>query len=280
MKFTPRELRENVNVSATHPLAEFAWLAGSLLLLCLAALLLLGWGSDYAVAHLSPRSERWIGAHLPSPFAGAPAPPLQQRLDRLLACLPDASPLRAYHFTVELVDTPQVNAIALPGGTIAVFRGLLDKIGSENELAMVLGHELGHFAHRDHLRSLGRGLGVTALSLLVFGPDSSVSNAAGKLFLDFESHYSRKQEASADAFALQLLVARYGHAGGALDLFRRFDAEAGSRIPYLVASHPHPADRIRSIEALIAARDYPLAPLTPLGQDLASEIASDAAAER
>ena len=45
-----------------------------------------------------------------------------------------------------------MNAVALPGGNIVVFAGLLKEIKSENELAMILGHELGHFAHRDHLR--------------------------------------------------------------------------------------------------------------------------------
>ena len=271
MKYTPRELSGNVNVSRTHPLTELAWLAGSLLLICLAALLLLGWGSDYAVSHLSPRYERWLGAHMHTPFPGKPSPALQRRLEALLKCLPADSPLRGRRFSVRIADSPAVNAVALPGGRILVFRGLLDKVGSENELAMVLAHELGHFAHRDHLRSLGRGLGVMVLSLLVFGPNSGVSNAAGKLFLDVESHYSRRQEAAADRFALKLLVARYGHAGGATDLFRRLKRQAGSRLPYLLASHPHPADRIRALEKDIEDHHYPLAPVVPLGKDLLSQ---------
>jgi len=268
MKFTPRELTGNVNVSTTHPLVEFAWLAGGLLALVLAALLLLGWGSDYAVGHLPPRYERWLGEHLGGAFPGSSSPALQQRLEGLLKSLPQDSPLREVPFRIELAETPEVNAVALPGWRIVVFRGLLDKVGSENELAMVLAHELGHFAHRDHLRSLGRGLGVTFLSLLVFGPDSGISNAAGKLMLDFESHYSREQEAAADRFGLELLVARYGHAGGATDFFRRFDARAGSRIPYLLASHPHPGDRIRELDAAIAESGYVRQALEPLGGDL------------
>jgi predicted Zn-dependent protease len=268
MKFTPRELSGNVNVSRTHPLVELAWLAGALLLLCAATLLLLGWGSDYAVSHLPPRYERWLGEHLQFPCPGTASPALQQRLETLLKCLPEASPLRDRSFSVQIADSPEVNAVALPGWRIVVFRGLLGKIRSENELSMVLAHELGHFAHRDHLRSLGRGLGVTALSLLVFGRDSSISNAAGKLFLDVDSHYSRRQEAAADGFALHLLVARYGHAGGATDLFRRFGDQAGCRIPYLLASHPHPADRIRALEKDIEDHNYPLAPVAPLGRDL------------
>lgn len=270
MKFTPREPTENVNVSPTHPLVEFAWLAGGLALLVTLALLLLGWGSDYAVSHLPPRYERWLGDHLALRYSAKPDPALQRRLDRLIECLPQDSPLRAYPFSVERVETKEVNAVALPGWRILVFRGLLDKIGSENELAMVLGHELGHFAHRDHLRSLGRGLGVTFLSLLIFGPDSNVSNAAGKLMLDAESHYSRAQEAAADAFALQLLVARYGHAAGATDFFQRLEARAGSRIPYLLASHPHPAARIRALNEAIATHHYPQRQVEPVGEDLRS----------
>jgi hypothetical protein len=268
MKYTPRELRGNVNVSRTHPLIEFAWLAGALLILCLTALLLLGWGSDYAVGHLPARYESWLGDHLQVPFHGKASLPLERRLEGLLQCLPPDSSLRAHRFRVQLVDSPEVNAVALPGWRIVVFRGLLKKVKSENELAMVLAHELGHFAHRDHLRSLGRGLGITALSLLVFGRDSSISDAAGKLFLDVESHYSRRQEEAADRFALQLLVARYGHAGGATDLFRRLARKAGGHLPFLFASHPHPADRIRALEKEIDARHYPVKPVVSLGDDL------------
>jgi len=268
VKFTPRELTGNVNVSRTHPLVELAWLSGGLLLLALLTLLLLGWGSDYAASHMPPRFEHWLGEQLPVPFPGDPSPALQQRLEGLLRFLPADSPLRDYRFSVLLAESSEVNAVALPGGRIVVFRGLLDKVESENELAMVLAHELGHFANRDHLRSLGRGLGVTVLSLLVFGQESSVSNLAGRLFLDFESRYSRRQESAADQFALQLLVSRYGHAGGATDFFRRFTAEAGSRIPYLLASHPHPGDRVAELEAAIAANGYPLAPVEPRAAEL------------
>jgi len=268
MKFTPKQLDGNVNVSTTHPLAEFAWLAGGLLLIVVAAVLLLGWGSDYAAQHLPPRFESWLGEHLALPFSGEPSPALQSRLERLVQSLPPESPLREAGFTIELAETPEVNAVALPGGKIVVFRGLLDKLGSENELAMVLAHELGHFAHRDHLRSLGRGLGLTFLSLVLFGPDSSISDAAGQLLLDSQSHYSREQEAAADRFGLELLVARYGHAGGATDFFHRFDAEAGSRIPYLLASHPHPGDRIRALDEMVQEHGYARQELSPLGEDL------------
>ena len=63
-------------------------------------------------------------------------------------------------------------------------------------------------------------------------------------------------------------IQRYGHAGGATDFFRRFENTAGSRIPYLLASHPHPADRVRELDAAIAANSYPVAAVVSLGADL------------
>ena len=271
MKFTPRELHGNVNVSATHPLIELAWMVGGLLLIALTFLLVLSLGTDYAASHLNPQQERWLGEHLPAPFPAESSPALQNRLDELLQKLPADSPLRNYPFSVQVVETPEVNAVALPGWKIVVFRGLLNKVGSENELGMILAHELGHFANRDHLRGLGRGLGITVLSLVLFGQDSSVSDAAVKFLLGASSHYSRQQETDADRFGLELLVTRYGHAGGATDFFRRFDAEAGSRIPYLLASHPHPGDRIKAIEELIASAGYPLQEVAPLSQEFVQQ---------
>lgn len=268
MKFTPRALHGNVNVSDTHPLVELAWMVGGLLSIGLTLLLALNLSTDYVVSHLSPQHELWLGERLTLAFPGEQSPALQARLEKLLHSLPGDSPLRTSPFSVQVAETPEVNAVALPGGRIVVFRGLLDKVGSENELAMVLAHELGHFAHRDHLRGLGRGLGITVLSLVLFGPDSSLSDAAGKLLLDAGSHYSREQESAADRFGLELLVARYGHAGGATDFFRRFDAEAGSRIPYLVASHPHPGDRVEALERLIEANGYPVQDVEPPAAEL------------
>lgn len=275
MKFTPRELHGNVNVSPTHPLVELAWMVGGLLLIGLAILLTLNLSTDYVVSRLSPQHERWLGEHLTLPFPGEPSPALQTRLEKLLQSLPGDSPLRTHAFSVQIAEIPEVNAVALPGWRIVVFRGLLDKVGSENELAMVLAHELGHFAHRDHLRGLGRGLGITVLSLVLFGPDSSVSDAAGKLLLNAGSHYSREQETAADRFGLELLVARYGHAGGATDFFRRFDEHDGSRIPYLLASHPHPGDRIEELEELINSYGFPLREVEPPAEDLMRTAGGD-----
>jgi Zn-dependent protease with chaperone function len=128
-----------------------------------------------------------------------------------------------------VVDDPSPNAFALPGGWIIVTTGLLDRIRTENELAFVLGHELGHFRNRDHLRGLGRGVawGIVSATLgLGDGAASTLARVAGGLS---NRHFDRDQESDADEVGLELLEAEYGHVGGATAVFTTVLAEEGDR---------------------------------------------------
>jgi len=272
VKFTPKHIDENVNVSKTHPLAELAWLVGGMLLLALVFYLVLGVTADLAVAKIPIKAEVWLGERFVDSFEANEDEALRRRLQPLLDNLPADSPLHNYTFTIQLVKNKEINALALPGGHIVVFSGLVEQAESENELAMVLAHELGHFAHRDHLKRLGRGLGLSVAAMLVFGEDSAISRLVSNLFLVTESSYSRQQESDADRFGLELLVNSYGHAGGATDFFARVGKKAGSRAPYLLASHPHPDDRIEELQSLISENGYRVETITPLGDDLLGEL--------
>lgn len=272
MKFTPRHIEDNINVSKTHPLAELGWLVGGLLLLVVVGYILLGVATEIAVARIPVGAEVWIGEHFTGKMDALQSEALQGRLDKLLDVLPADSPLHEYDFSVQLVENEEINALALPGGLIVVFTGLVEQAESENELAMVLAHELGHFAHRDHLRRLGRGLSLALGAFLLLGEDSATADLVNRLFLVTERHYSREQESAADRFGLELLVAGYGHAGGATDFFARVGKDAGSRAPYLLASHPYPGDRVKELQGLIAAHGYRVDAVIPLGQDLLQDL--------
>lgn len=268
MKFTPKLPEGNVNVSTTHPLKELAWLLGGVVLLLGALVLVLGLSADLVAARVPASVETWLGRQALAKFPGQESLPLERRLQTLLDGLPPDSPLHRYRFRVLVAKTEDVNAFALPGGTIVVNAGLLNKVESENELAMVLAHELGHFAHRDHLRSLGRGLGLAVATGLLFGGDSGASELVSNTLLTFQSRYSQGQEAAADEFGLDLLAKRYGHAGGATTFFVRLSEKEGGRIPHLLASHPHPRARIDDLNQRIQARHYAVAEVQPLGKDI------------
>ncbi len=119
-----------------------------------------------------------------------------------------------YHFT--LVDSPEVNAFALPGGYIYVARGMLAYLNSEAELAAVLGHEIGHVAARHAVRKDVRlkaegFLGKKLFNRIGFGIDRSYNQYASAKGLD----YSQAFELEADELAVEYLV-RSGYSPAAM----------------------------------------------------------------
>ncbi|PKL75967.1 MAG: peptidase M48 [Candidatus Melainabacteria bacterium HGW-Melainabacteria-1] len=268
MAYVPRELPpENVNVSPQHPLGEFVWLLGGLIGLLLGSFVLLGFAVDWIVPHVPPTTEQALGQMFTSVYAKEQQGPsrdrLQQLLDRLSARLPD-KPVYQLH----LVPEDTVNAMALPGGDIVIYTGLLAQAKSENELALVLGHEIAHLHYRHSLRALGRALVLVTLSDLALGPNNGLSGLVYETINGAQMRFSQDQESACDALGLRLLVETYGHAGGATDFFSRL--AAAKTLPEHLAyldSHPHPAARVRQLQQLIAAAGYRQGQLTPMHVD-------------
>ena len=268
MKFTPKPLREEVNVSPENPLREFFLLAGGILGAFLLVYVVLGFSLDFAIARIEPDLEDRLGALLlPALVAEKGDSPAEGRLQGLLDSLVEEMESVDRAYRVHLVDSKEANALALPGGHIVVLSGLVREAASENELAMILGHELGHFQNRDHLRGLGRGLVLVFLSSLLFGADSSLAGVATSLLGGAEMRFSQRQELQADAWGLALLVRKYGHAGGATSFFRRLaEKEEGKELTYLFASHPFPRERVEVLEEAIAIKEVPRRDTLPLDE--------------
>jgi Zn-dependent protease with chaperone function len=258
-------LPEN-NVSPGHPLAELATLAAGLALVGL-GLLLVAWLAVEGVVRFLPPSleERWFGA-LAHPFAAADDARAAE-LDALLRRLSRHWPGRGYALRVGATEAAEPNAFALPGGNVLVTSGLLARAGSENELAFVLAHELGHVVERDPLRALGRGLLVAlALGALGGAAGSAIAGSAAALG---ERAFSREQERAADRFALALVAAEYGHVAGASDFLRRLPdagpAGTAERAAGWLSTHPRSDDRVAELLALARAEGFAATgELTPL----------------
>jgi predicted Zn-dependent protease len=270
VKFTPRRIREEVNVSREHPLKEFFVLVLGLSAAFVAVFVMLGLVLDYVVPHIDPELEDHLGSVYLAAFEvdderTAAEERLQALLDRLVARLDE--PGREYR--VHIVPSGEVNALALPGGHIVVLSGLVKGADSENELVMVLGHELGHFLERDHLQGMGRGLVVIFLSTLLFGTDNPLSRLTMALLGSAEMQFSQSQERQADERGLGLLMGEYGHAGGATTFFERMaEKEKGKELLSLFSTHPFPQERIRAIEETIRERGYPVREASPLEESL------------
>ena len=236
---------------------------------------LLGLFINSIITAIPPEVEQKLGTVITPIYEQQAQPSPQQKtlnqlLDRLENNLPqNQQSLRDYQ--VLYIPEPTVNALALPGDRIVIYQGLLKKVSSENELMMVLGHELGHFAHRDHLRSLGNALLIRACLGFFLGDlgifQIPVGNSVEAIA---NAQYSQSQEKQADAFGLTLLNKTYGHVAGATDFFNRLSQAGNNSISFL-SSHPTSQKRIRELKLLIKQNNYLSLELSPLPKSLMIE---------
>jgi predicted Zn-dependent protease len=257
MEYEAKELKENVNVSRKSPIKEFFILLGGLIGIVLVIYISLGLAVDLIVPTLSPNVEQSIGKVFIKKYTEIKQNPTEIKLQQILNGFDISDLSNEYQFYVHMINKPQVNAVALPGGHIILFSALVKDIDSENELAFILAHEMGHIVNRDHLRGLGRSLVLFTISLVLFGQDNSITQFLMNSLIKVEMKFSQKQEKRADLWALNLLNERYGHVGGATDFFEKMKKnEKRSRFQYYFSTHPHPQQRIDIIEEAIAKSGY------------------------
>jgi predicted Zn-dependent protease len=264
MSFVPRLPDESVNTSDAHPLREALVLLGGVVVLGFVAVLVLGWSLGLILGFIPPSWEVRVFEPLGRSMAGQEETDernagIQALLDRLATHWPDAP----YSFRSSIVSNEVPNAFAAPGGLVLVTSGLVEQIESENELAFVLAHELGHFHSRDHIRSLGRGI-AAGLIWMVMGQGEGAG--AGLLQLGQllgARSFDRGQESAADAFGLEIVQREYGHVAGAGDFFRKLpDAvtdetgHIGEELAGYLSTHPVSEDRIEALEALARERGW------------------------
>jgi predicted Zn-dependent protease len=158
----------------------------------------------------------------------------------LLAAITSSGDHRfAFQFVV--VDDPEVNAFALPGGFVTVNRGLLESAESGDEVAAVLAHEIQHVLRRHGTVRMLRELGASTLLSAIFGGTDIAVPA--KATHDFVSNaYDRAQESEADERGLALMVKAGLDPRGMSRFFARL-AKTGMTPPALLSTHPDPGDR-------------------------------------
>ncbi len=135
-------------------------------------------------------------------------PALQEMVNRLGQDLAKRSHRSDLEFTFTVLDSPQVNAFATPGGYIYITRGIMAYMSSEEELAGVLGHEIGHVTARHSVRQHSAqtfaGLGSLGMALL-FG-NSAPTQLSAQLGQAVVSGYGRNHELEADRLGAEYLA--------------------------------------------------------------------------
>ena len=160
-----------------------------------------------------------------------------------------------WKWEVNLIGSPQINAFCMPGGKIAFYWGILSKLQlSDDEVAMVMGHEMTH-ALREHGRSqIGKQVatqGTIALLAGLFGWGYAGRQAAGVGGSLLSLKYSRDDETEADLIGLEL-AARAGYTPqAAISLWQKMQAASMGAPPGFLSDHPSNPDRLRVIAANI-----------------------------
>lgn len=163
-------------------------------------------------------------------------------------------------WTFTILDSPIVNAFALPGGYVYVTRGLLALANDEAEIASVIGHEIAHVTARHtaqrHAKSALSGIGLDLLSIVVGQP--IITNLASIGVQGVLSSFSRSEELEADELGVQyILKAKYDPEGSyrflsRLDKLTKISSEnEQTAISSIFSTHPKTTDRIKISKEII-----------------------------
>ena len=164
---------------------------------------------------------------------------------------PDAP---GWKWEVNVITSPDVNAWCMPGGKIAVYTGLIERLKiTDEELAAVMGHEIAH-ALREHGRERASQAAAQSLAIGVVGAVLGIG-AAGQdisqtiLDVTFNLPNSRLHETEADRVGVELAARAGFDPHAAISLWQKMGSLGGSRPPQFLSTHPSHGSRIRDIEA-------------------------------
>ena len=167
-----------------------------------------------------------------------------------------------YEVEAFVVKSDMVNAMALPGGYMVVYTGILDKMERSEELVALVGHELGHVEKKHSLKQLVKGLSKGYLLELLVGNSNALLEGVGGVVSMFDQMaYSRDAEREADEFGYQVLENNKLDPQGMVQLFEVLQAETGkvekySRFVSMISTHPLTSDRISDTKKRIEEKPY------------------------
>jgi predicted Zn-dependent protease len=161
-------------------------------------------------------------------------------------------PTNEVAYNISLIENKDiVNAFALPGGYIVIYRGMMDKLENESELFGLLGHEVGHVALRHGVRRIIRSAVLGIITSILVGDAGGVTSVLlenGNMLVSLS--YDRQEELDADMFGLKAVERTDVDAQGIVTLFEKLQkAEGSSEWLTFLSTHPDTEERLRVLRA-------------------------------
>ena len=161
-------------------------------------------------------------------------------------------PSREWKWSVAVIDEPTLNAWCMPGGKMAIYTGIIQKLKlSDDEIAQIMGHEISHamLGHgRERMSHAMATQGGLLIGSIVTGQDLTVLAPVADIAITLPN--SRESESEADRYGVEL-AARAGYdPHAAVELWKKMSAADGNGPPQFLSTHPSPDNRIQALNAL------------------------------
>src|SRR5512139_1186630 len=162
-------------------------------------------------------------------------------------------PSRDWKWSVAVIDEPTLNAWCMPGGKMAIYTGIIEKLKlTDDEIAQIMGHEIAHALLGHGRERMSRAIamqGGMTLGSIVVGQDLSGLAPVADIALTLP--HSRASETEADRYGLELAARAGFDPRTAVRLWEKMSAASSNGIPQFLSTHPAPESRIQALNALV-----------------------------
>ena len=168
-----------------------------------------------------------------------------------------SSMLNEFSWEFNLVKNNEINAFCMPGGKIVVYEGLMKLVSSDDELAVVIGHEVAHAVARHSNERISQEMlaqyGAQILSQSLSQKSAAIQNMANKVYGIGAQYgvvlpFSRKHESEADYMGLIFMTMAGYNPDVAINFWKKMSAGGGAQVPEIMSTHPSDARRISDIQ--------------------------------
>ena len=184
---------------------------------------------------------------------------LQSRLKKILERIEKVCDRKELVYTIKVIDEEdEINAVSLPGGHVYMFKGLTDKLKTDDELAAVIAHEVGHITARHSMKRLQASHGMLLLQLGAIAADEgSLAQGVGAAYQTAFLAYSRQDEFQADKLSVKYLQRAGYDVTAIIRVLKMLQEEQRKRAPSHVSyfrTHPYVEERIAVVRREISGQ--------------------------